>query len=156
MSNQLWSGRRRWGCVGLAVVLGLGLGCAALGLVGVWWRQQEDLSRSEIEQLAIAEVQSRAGSTPDPVVIKSIRLNRTRLGLTSFFKATCDDLQSTIHYNRLHFSGDLSTNWCDPLQDVWEVWMSSYWPERHTPKMSLYLLYNADGTLLYSHAAKIP
>lgn len=149
-------GRRSWGCISLAAVTGLLMACAALCLAGVWLSQRGELPAAEIERLALADIQNRARPNHETVAVTSLRMKRTLLGQTSLFNKVCDSLKRVIRYNQLYLQGDSTTNWCDPFRPVWEIRLSSYWRDRPTPTMNVYMLYAVDGRLLYSEAASIP
>ncbi len=156
MLNPKANHMMRWGCLGAVLVLALGSFLAVAGAVALWQARANQFTAAEIGDLAREEVLSQASEASGPVQITSMDVAQGTFGQTSFFRDNCQKLSSVVTYSRMYFEQVLTTNWCDPVQPVWEVSLASEWPARRAKQMNFYLIYSADGRLLYAHAVIVP
>lgn len=146
----------RWGCLGAVVMVALSTSLALAGAAALWRARANQMAPAEVGDLAREEVHSHASEASGPVQIVSMELVQSAFGQTNFFQDNCQKLSSIVNYNRMYFEQVLSTNWCDPFQPVWEVSLTTEWPARRARQMNVYLIYSAEGRLLYSCVVVVP
>lgn len=80
----------------------------------------DELSSAEIEQLALADLQNRATRTNETVELKSIELNKTYWGRTTFFQH-CYRINFLAESTWDYIRGKSFSNWCNPFMSIWRV-----------------------------------
>lgn len=146
----------RWGCLGSVSVLALACALSLAAATFIWRARANQLAPAQVADLAHEEINSHASAASGPVQITSLNLVQSAFGQTTFFRSNCQNLSAIVNYNQLYFQQVLATNWCDPIQPVWEVNVTTEWPARRAQKMNVYFIYAADGRLLYAQAVVLP
>jgi hypothetical protein len=135
-----------------AKVLGVLVG---LCLLGILWSQLSGLSASEIEKLALADLQDRAARNSETIAIKSIELQRTWLGKTPSFRF-CDSIDRIIDSSRMYITGKAPYNPCDPILPVWQINLTAKWEQRNIPITHVYMVFTTGGKLVEAVADNVP